>query len=150
MIVLLILAVVWAAVLLPPFLRNRREGRPADSVLSFRQQLSTLERTAPGSGPTRAAGTLATGMGRSAVRKRRRDVLFGLGGSTVLTLLLGMAVGAELFWLMFGFSAVLLFTYTFLLIQIQKRTAERESKVRVLAPQVRRMQPAYELRRSAN
>ncbi|HEY4376885.1 MAG TPA: hypothetical protein VGM93_06990, partial [Acidimicrobiales bacterium] len=64
MIVLLILAVVWAAVLLPPFLRNRREGRPADSVLSFRQQLSTLERTTPGT--TRAAGTLATGMGRSA------------------------------------------------------------------------------------
>ena len=38
------LAVVWACFLVPPMLRKHREGRPASSVTSFRQQLSTLER----------------------------------------------------------------------------------------------------------
>ena len=42
--VLLILAVIWAAVLLPPYLQNRSESRPADSISSFQRQLSVLER----------------------------------------------------------------------------------------------------------
>ena len=50
---------------------------------------------------------------------------------------------------MFVISAVLLASYTGLLIQIQKRTAEREAKVRVLTPQ-RRLEPVYDLRRSAS
>ena len=40
--VLFILAAVWAAVLLPPWLQNRSESRPADSITSFRRQLSVL------------------------------------------------------------------------------------------------------------
>ena len=42
--VLVILAVIWAAVLLPPYLQNRSESRPADSISTFRNQLSVLER----------------------------------------------------------------------------------------------------------
>ncbi|HVL27065.1 MAG TPA: hypothetical protein VM390_02875 [Acidimicrobiales bacterium] len=45
--VLLILAVIWAAVLIPPFLRARAEGRPADSITDFHRQLSVLRRTGP-------------------------------------------------------------------------------------------------------
>ena len=45
--VLLILAVVWAAVLVPPWLRNRADARPADSITAFRRRLSVLERTGP-------------------------------------------------------------------------------------------------------
>lgn len=44
--VVVILAVMWALVLLPPFLRSRTSGRPGDSVSSFGRQLSTLSRTA--------------------------------------------------------------------------------------------------------
>lgn len=47
--VLLILAIVWAVVLVPPWLRARSESRPGDSISSFRRQLSVLERTTPGS-----------------------------------------------------------------------------------------------------
>src|SRR3546814_9095948 len=46
--VLVILAMIWAAVLVPPYLQNRRESRPGDSIASFRNQLSVLERTTPG------------------------------------------------------------------------------------------------------
>ncbi len=45
--VLLVLAVVWAAVLIPPALRARQEGRPSDSISNFRRQLAVLRRTGP-------------------------------------------------------------------------------------------------------
>jgi hypothetical protein len=48
--VVLILALLWIAVLAPPLLRSRAEGRPSASVSSFRRQLSSLQRTAPLSG----------------------------------------------------------------------------------------------------
>src|SRR5437588_10387809 len=46
-VVLLILALVWAAVLVPPWLRNRADARPADSITAFRHRLNVLERTGP-------------------------------------------------------------------------------------------------------
>ncbi|MGH9190576.1 MAG: hypothetical protein ACRD0Q_11185 [Acidimicrobiales bacterium] len=59
--VLLVLAVIWAVVLIPPALRNRAEGRPGDSISAFHRQLAVLRRT----GPT-ARRLAATGLdGRS-------------------------------------------------------------------------------------
>ncbi|MHB8669821.1 MAG: hypothetical protein ACYDAD_04555 [Acidimicrobiales bacterium] len=46
-VVLLILALIWAAVLIPPYLRNRVDARPADSIGAFRRQLHVLQRTRP-------------------------------------------------------------------------------------------------------
>ena len=46
-IVLLAVAAAWAAVLLPPLLRNRMDNRPGSSVTDFRRQLSTLQRAVP-------------------------------------------------------------------------------------------------------
>ena len=45
--VLLVLAGIWAAVLIPPALRARAEGRPGDSISTFRRQLTVLRRTGP-------------------------------------------------------------------------------------------------------
>lgn len=48
--VLIILAVIWAAVLIPPWLHNRRERRPAQTMASFHRRLASIEsieRTAP-------------------------------------------------------------------------------------------------------
>jgi hypothetical protein len=45
--VLLILAVIWAAVLIPPALRRRAEGRPADTITAFHHQLAVLRRAGP-------------------------------------------------------------------------------------------------------
>lgn len=44
---LLAVAAAWAAVLLPPLLRNRMDNRPGSSVTDFRRQLSTLQRAVP-------------------------------------------------------------------------------------------------------
>lgn len=46
-VVLLAVAAVWAAVIIPPLLRSRVENRPNSSVTDFRRQLSTLQRTVP-------------------------------------------------------------------------------------------------------
>lgn len=46
-IVLVLVAAAWAAVLLPPLLRGRTDGRPSSSVVDFRRQLSTLQRSTP-------------------------------------------------------------------------------------------------------
>jgi hypothetical protein len=45
--VLLVLAGIWAAVLIPPAVRARAEGRPGDSIHNFRRQLTVLRRTGP-------------------------------------------------------------------------------------------------------
>ncbi len=57
-IVLLAVAAAWAAVLLPPLLRNRSENRPGSSVSDFNRQLSSLQRSVPtrGMAPMRAMG----------------------------------------------------------------------------------------------
>ncbi len=58
--VLLVLAGIWAAVLIPPAVRARAEGRPGDSISNFRRQLTVLRRTGPHraslNGSTRHAG----------------------------------------------------------------------------------------------
>lgn len=46
-IVLLAVAAAWAAVLLPPLLRNRSDNRPGSSVSDFSRQLSSLQRSVP-------------------------------------------------------------------------------------------------------
>jgi len=48
--VLLILVVMWVAVLLPPYLRNRGGSGSGASMTSFRRKLDTLERSTPFSG----------------------------------------------------------------------------------------------------
>lgn len=48
--VLLVLAGIWAAVLIPPAVRARAEGRPGDSISNFRRQLTVLRRTSPHAG----------------------------------------------------------------------------------------------------
>ena len=47
MVVFLLLGVIWAAVLVPPWLQARREARPIASIMSFRSQLWSLQRATP-------------------------------------------------------------------------------------------------------
>jgi hypothetical protein len=46
-VVFLLLGVIWAAVLVPPWLQSRREARPIASIMSFRSQLWSLQRATP-------------------------------------------------------------------------------------------------------
>lgn len=45
--VLLILAAIWAVVLIPPWIRSRRDIGPARSMMSFQRRLSSIERAVP-------------------------------------------------------------------------------------------------------
>ncbi|CAN5523397.1 hypothetical protein BH20ACT2_BH20ACT2_21360 [soil metagenome] len=158
-----ILVLLWAVALVPPWLRNRSEGRPADSIVSFRQQLSVLQRTTPGArsvtpinayrpiaGSSAPAPITAAMMSRRLVRKRRRDILFTLGAVAGTTLLLAVMAGGAMIWLHLLADA-LFGGYVYLLAQTQRIAAERHDKVRYLpgtggaAPE-----PALLLRRSAN
>ncbi len=47
---LVVLALIWVAVLVPPGIRARSEGRPADSISAFRRQLTVLRRAHPHAG----------------------------------------------------------------------------------------------------
>jgi hypothetical protein len=162
-VVLFILAAMWAAVLLPPWLRNRTENRPADSIVSFRRQLSVLERTTPGTtvaapvtrigalppAPSPGAGVMPVLSLREA-QKRRRDILFGLlaamGGSLLIGLLPGLRVMLGLHLLL----DVLFVAYLALLVQARKAAVERDMKVRYLPGSAGVPEPALLLRRSAN
>ena len=144
LVVLVILAVVWA-IYLVSWLRSRSETRSVNSISSFSRHLSVLERTAPGTrqgadfGAARSRAGLAPSSAVGVVRrptlspakKRRRDILFGLAAATGVT-----ALGA---WLMGGvFSVVFVVTlgltvaYVVLLAQTQRRAVEAREKVRYL------------------
>jgi len=140
---LILLAGVWAVVLVPPYVRNRG-SRASDSISSFHQQLRTLERARPGGLPRlgRTAAPLSMqpiavraqgGMpaGRSAARRRRRDILFTLGGAVVITFLLAVLLGGVAILCQLVADATLA-GYVYLLVQMRKTEAERSAKVRYL------------------
>lgn len=174
--VLFILAVIWAAVLLPPWLQSRNDSRPADSITNFRHQLSVLERRAGSVAPHRVAARSsnvttmypygasiprgvgahpyvyrqsAVRMSRTEARRRRRDVFNTLAGAAGLTFVLAVFIGGPV-WLFHAGVLALFGAFALLLARVQRASAERETKVRYLSPRGRPAEPAYLLRRSAN
>jgi len=161
LLVLIILVLIWAAVLLPPYLQNRSESRPADSISSFQKQLSVLERRSNtigggnhsvrsiGSAPGYSAAAIR--MSRSEAKKRRRDVLFTLAAAAGITLPLAFMLGGSV-WMLQLLCDVLLAGYVVLLVQSTQRAAERDLKVRYLPTnrQTRTAEPALLLRRSGS
>jgi hypothetical protein len=156
-VVLLVLAGIWAAVIIAPMVRARVEGTPADSIGSFRRQLSVLERTAPSvvhpanrlrepsvagtSPPYRPQAahpavpllpSSSAALRRQHLRKRRRDVFFALLAGTGGSLLLGLLPGLRVMLFVFAAFAVLLMAYVGLLIRLRNLAAEREMKLRFL------------------
>lgn len=170
-VVLIVLAAVWAAFLLPPILRARSEHRPSGSITDFRRQLHVLSRATPaGTGapqftgramvpspgrgvPIRNIGPAAPGaplrLGRKqATIKRRRDVFVGLLVTMAGSLVLGALPPLRVLWTIHLLVDVLFVAYVAALIYLRNQAAEREMKVRFLphsAPE-----PALLLRRSAN
>jgi hypothetical protein len=160
--VLLILGLIWGFVLIPPYVQSRRENRPGDSIASFRQQLSVLERTTPGTGPSNLSrldvgiyeapsyrprsNVTQLGAGyrrtpashvaarRAEARRRRRDVFVTLLGAVGVSFLLAIAIGSGVVWMLHLLIDVVFVAYIALLVSIQQQSAERETKVRHLPP----------------
>jgi hypothetical protein len=146
---LLILAAIWAAVLLPPWLQNRRERRPNDSIVSFRSQMGTLQRTAPTGG-----SLMNTRMSRREAQRRRRDILLTLACAASLTLVLAVMLGGPVIALHL-FVDVLLVAYVALLVNAQQaatmRPQRRPANVhRLPARREAEQRPAMVLRRTGS
>jgi len=159
--VLLILAVLWAAVLIPPLFKARTERRRGDSIGDFTYKLGVIGRTggftpprpapphpmsiAGTTGPPRPRiGVVPTGM--SSAQRRRRDVLVGLLGAAAATFVTAMLTGSTMMWVAHLAVDVLLVTYVVLLVRMRNLAMEQRVKVRYL-PQPT---PQLALRRTAS
>jgi hypothetical protein len=162
-VVLFLLAVIWA-IYLASWLKSRGEHRSVNSISSFNKHLSVLERTSPArqgvsTGPSRPQSSAAVGYGlvrrpavmtRNEARRRRRDVLFALGGAVLVTLMLTVVVGGSFVWLQL-LADVLFAGYVVLLLHTQRLAVERRNKVRYLPPvAVGDMEPSYLVPQSAS
>ncbi len=166
---LFVVAVGWVLVL-ASWLRARTETRGVNSISSFSRHLSVLERTSParqGQGGVEAADEgavvrplrhapigLATAgrpgrMTLSQARRRRRDVLVGLGAATAVLAVLALTVGA-VFVALFVLAAVAMGAYVALLVRAQRIGAERDAKVRYLPQPTTLDSSGYWLQQSAN
>lgn len=167
-VVLIVLAAVWAAFLLPPILRARSEHRPSGSITDFRKQLHVLAKTSPTStgraslqhvAPGRVvpirpraamaspAAPLRLGRSRQSV-KRRRDIFVGLLVAMAGSLVLGFLPPLRSLWAVNVVLDILFVAYVATLIYLRNLAAERDMKVRFLptaAPE-----PALLYRRSVN
>lgn len=167
-VLLLILAVIWIAVAVL-YVRERVEVRPSDSIGDFRRRLHVLERSNPAAippahslraGARRPAPVLAGPVGRPVARpvgmtarqrtiQRRRTVFLTLGSACLGSLLLGLLPPLGVLLKVHVLLDLLFVAYVALLVRMRNLAAEREMKVRFLAP-APGADPALLLRRSAN
>lgn len=158
--VLLILAAIWAAVLVPPYLQKRRATHPSSSVVDFHQQLAVLQRTgrALGGAPLQEGYAMRASrptpgpvMSRDDALRRRRDVFTTLSSAAVLTFVLAVALGGTVWMLQLLVDAALL-GYVAVLLQIKQNRAIPARTNVAYIPAQRRASATQQalLRRSAN
>ena len=156
--VLIILAALWAVVLVPPLLRSRSQ-RTADSIVDFNYKLDVLGKTnghleienvsAANQGPSIPDRTLAPALRASAAQRaarRRRDVVLALTVSITLTVLLVAATHSAAAWALQILVDVIALAYVGLWAWARTFQDERE-KVRYMPE---RRAPELALRRSAS
>jgi hypothetical protein len=145
--VLVILAVLWAVVLVPPLLRSRSEARRSDSVGDFNYRLGVLSktgghmRTAPRAPRQDPYASAPRGMSRS--QRRRRDVLLVLTFIAVLT----AGTGSSMLWAVQLFADALLVVYVLAIIRMRSLATDRRAKVAYLPNRAR---PELMLRRTGS
>ena len=130
LVVLLVLAMVWAVFLVPQVVRARAEKTPADSIGAFRNQLSVLERTGPAiHGYARRSPSTGRAT-REQARRRRQTIVVRLLGTMVATFLVGLLVHPMMY---VNFLLDTLFvSYCVLLWRARALAVERDMKVRYL------------------
>jgi len=151
-VVLVFLAAMWAAVLVPPYLRNRGEiGRRRDPVGTFRNQLNTLGRTSPAmiSPATSLASARAphgsvydvpSGFARSsgppaspaAAERRRREVVRFLVAAVAVTFLGWVVTGSAVVGAVHVVVDAAFLVYAGLVLRHRRNAVERIEKVRYL------------------
>ena len=147
---ILILAALWAAFFLWPFVQRRLAGGGRDSIGSFSKGVGVVRRVG-GHGPTRSLSPLAmpelparpaafgTAAGKPeglpmspGAQRRRRDALVMLAGAVVVTLLFGVVTGSLIAWAVHALTVVAFVAYIVALVHIRRRAEERRAKVHFL------------------
>ncbi|MGA1508908.1 MAG: hypothetical protein ACO37X_04355 [Ilumatobacteraceae bacterium] len=156
-IVLLVVGAAWAAVLIPPLVRGRSENRPHSSVVDFRRQLSTLQRSTPQRqvSPLRVARPLAPSPARPVaarrpapravlrsahhgsstltmsrahlVRQRRQNVVLTLTLMTLGSAFIAFTTKSDFFIYVFVLAAMALVGYCYKLSQIRRYQSVTQS-----------------------
>lgn len=165
-ITILILAVLWAAFFLWPFLQRRLSGRNRDSIGDFskrvsklghvgiphrRRQLPVLANPRPVAFKAAGAPRPTPGLPMSPVaQKRRRDALIGFVALALGTLVLAVVAGGMLLWTIQLVADVLLVAYVVALVLLARRAHERKAQVHYLPPPAPVQSSALVLRRTAS
>jgi len=142
-VVLVILAALWAVVLLPPLLRSRAE-RANDSIGDFNYRLDVLGRT---NGALRAAGARPRVSQAERAAKRRRDVLRSFLAVVGGLGLLAIATNLLVVWVLFLVCTLAFAAFCALWAYARSMQVERALKVHTMG---RQQAPEWVLRRAAS
>jgi predicted lipid-binding transport protein (Tim44 family) len=138
--VFVVLGLIWAAVLVPPVLRAR-SGRRAEFIDSFRAQMGALD-----SRRAKAAELSAQRSRRKASpAQRRRDVLGGMLGALIGSLVLGAFPSLRMVWVLHLFLLNVFLGYVALLAHQRQVTERRQGPMAATptrGPAARRARPA--------
>ena len=133
--VFVVLGLIWAAVLVPPVLRAR-SGRRAEFIDSFRAQMGALD-----SRRVQAAEhNEPRARRKTSPAQRRRDVLGGLLGALIGSLVLGAFPSLRMVWVLHLFLLNVFLGYIALLAH-QRQVAERRSGRTAVARSAREARP---------
>ena len=127
--VLLILAALWAVVLLPPLMRSRA-GRGGDSIAAFNDRLALIGRTNGTLAPLPEEPVFTTG---TRATRRRQEVLRVLLGAVAITTLAAVATGSGFLWTIQVLADLVLLAFLGLWAWIRSLQIEQARKVRAIA-----------------
>lgn len=154
-VVILVLAILWAAVLLPPLLRARNEGGGGglgELLASFHsafdrfrpvdQDLPSMQPLVGPVGPMGTMGPVRPSGGMDSSQRRRRDILIGLLLAAVITLVMAAFSGGTIVFVALQVIVdVLLAGYVYLLLQLKSRQDVRRSAPRARPTTGRHLRP---------
>ena len=170
-VVLLVLAALWAVVLVPPLLRARtRTSRSSDSIGDFNHHLGVLSRTngrrsgsrnaraerlalpvlSAGVAPGRLPPIPARALAPQRAAKRRRDITLGLASAVIVTLAFALIAQRDALWLLQGFVDVLFVSYLGLIAYFRSQQLDRVRTVHYLPRLPQPRTPELALRRTAS
>ena len=142
MLFLVLLALIWAAVLLTPVMRSRSVAS-GDSISDFTYRLDVLAQTNGNSAPAGRNGSQF----RPSAAQRRRTALLVLTSTVCVTGLLALVSPSAAAWALNLLADAALFGFLGLWAWVRSLQAEQSVKVRELPA---RHQPEFTLRRVAS
>jgi hypothetical protein len=127
--VFVVLGLVWAAVLVPPVLRARAERR-AEFIDSFQAQMGALGSGNAALADRRREARAPRPRRKVSPVKRRRDILGGLLGAMMGSLLLGAVPSLRMVWVLHLFLLNVFLGYVALLAHQRRRVVRPLPAVR--------------------